>query len=136
VLGTAPVYQLPPDITPDQYKQIVGAHTSESFVTLKNAPAEVRTSFRSVDIPLDKIIDTFVLILNENAELNEAIISTGLQSFVQIAKKLGWIYVYVGGTMRSKLVGNVDLTRSVPMRGTMQSPGSPSPIAHAHPLTT
>jgi hypothetical protein len=25
VLGTAPVYHLPPDITPDQYKQIVRA---------------------------------------------------------------------------------------------------------------
>ena len=100
----------------------------------------VRSSFRSVDIPSEKIIDTFVLILTENAELNAAIISTGLQSFVEIAKKLGWIYGYVGGTMKSKLVGGIDLTRSVPIRGTMQKPGSHSPIAHphphAHPLTT
>ena len=44
-----------------------------------------------------------MLILTENAELNAAIISTGLQSFVQIAKKLGWIYDYVGGSMKSKL---------------------------------
>ena len=136
VLGIAPVYQLPPDMTPDKYKQIVGPHITSSFVKLSEAPAEVRSSFRSVDIPSEKIIDTFVLILTENAELNAAIISTGLQSFVQIAKKLGWIYGYVGGTMRSKLVGSVDLKRSVPTRGTMQRPGSPSPIAHAHPLTT
>ena len=140
VLGIAPVYKLPPDMTPDKYKQIIGGHITESFVKLMDAPAEVRNSFRSVDIPFEKIIDTFVLILTENAELNAAIISTGLQSFVEIAKKLGWIYGYVGGTMKSKLVGGIDLTRSVPIRGTMQKPGSHSPIAHphphAHPLTT
>ena len=136
VLGIAPVYQLPPDMTPDKYKQIVGPHITSSFVKLSEAPAEVRSSFRSADIPTEKIIDTFVLILTENAELNAAIISTGLQAFVEIAKKLGWNYGYVGGTMRSKLVGSIDLSRSVPTRGTMQRPGSPSPIAHAHPLTT
>jgi hypothetical protein len=39
VLGIAPVYELPPDINPDQYKQIIGPHISESFVTLNDAPA-------------------------------------------------------------------------------------------------
>jgi len=28
VLGIAPIYQLPPDMTPDQYKQIIGPHIS------------------------------------------------------------------------------------------------------------
>ena len=131
VLGIAPVYELPPDMTPDKYKQIVGPHITSSFLKLSEAPAEVRRSFHSVNIPFTKIIDTFVLILTENAELNTAIISTGLQAFTEIAKKLGWSYGYVGGTMRSKLVGSIDLNRSVPVRGTMQRPGSPSPIAHA-----
>jgi hypothetical protein len=45
---------------------------------------------------------------------------------VKIVKNLGWIYTYVGGTMRSMLVGGVDLDRSVPKSGTMQRPGSPS----------
>jgi len=126
VLGIAPVYELPPDINPDQYKQIIGPHISESFVTLNDAPAEVRKSFDSIYIPREKIIDTFVLILSPNEELNAAIISSGLQSFVKIVKDLGWLYTYVGGTMRSLLVGGVDLDRSVPSRGTMQRPGSPS----------
>ena len=126
VLGIAPVYELPPDINPDQYKQIIGPHISESFVTLNDAPAEVRKSFHSIYIPCEKIIDTFVLILSPNEELNAAIISSGLQSFVKIVKNLGWIYTYVGSTMRSMLVGQVVLDRSVPMRGTMQRPGSPS----------
>ena len=90
----------------------------------------VRSSFRSADIPSDKIIDTFVLILTQNAELNAAIISTGLQSFVQIAKKLGWIYDYVGGSMKSKLVGTINLKRSVPPQNLASHNLTTSTLSH------
>jgi hypothetical protein len=92
----------------------------------------VQEDFKSVEIPSTKIAAIFVLILTANSLANETIINEGLKAFVNIAKLINMDFGYVGASMLTKLLGNVKLTRSVPIKGTQRRKGLPAPATH-HP---
>ena len=125
--GIEPEFKLPSSTTPEDLEKIIKNKITENFMPLKEAPDQVRRDIGDVDIPFDQIITTFVLILTDNSEMNAAILSTGLHAFVEIARDLGWMHVYVGASMRTLSMDNVILDRSITTKGTMTRRGKPSP---------
>ena len=132
LLGIEPEFDMPPGKTKEDLQNIIMKYKSDSFMPLQEAPVEVKRDFRDATIPFDKIITTLVLILTVSKVDNVTIISTGLESFTNIAHELRWRHTYVGASMRTTLVGEVVLDRSISTKGTMTKRGTPSPHPAPH----
>jgi hypothetical protein len=132
LLGIEPEFDMPPGKTKEDLQNIIMKYKSDSFMPLQEAPVEVKRDFRDATIPFDKIITTLVLILTVSKVDNVTIISTGMESFTNIAHELRWRHTYVGASMRTKLVGEVVLDRSISTKGTMTRRGTPSPHPAPH----
>lgn len=132
LIGIEPEFDMPPGKTKEDLQNIIMKYKSDTLMPLQEAPIEVQRDFRDATIRFDQIITTFVLILTDDNEKNKKIISTGIASFTNIAHELGWRKNYVGASMRSKLVGEVQLDRSIVSKGRMTRRGTPSPHPAPH----